>query len=301
LKSKHPEVNEPANALPKDEKAHTVMRLETGAGTEPMLVAITREVSPSISRCELTCLPRKTIDVNLARRQHRQYEDCLARLGCAVQRLPAELELPDSVFVEDTCVVLDELAIIARPGADSRRRETQSIAEVLKPYRKLSFIEPPGTIDGGDVLSLGKSLFVGLSRRTNRAAIEQLLALLTPHAYTVKAANLTDCLHLKTAVTQVAAKTILVNRSWVEPSIFGDVAVIHVHPSEPWGANALLVHETVVYPAAYPETRKRLEKHGIRVDTVDVSELAKAEGGVTCCSVIFRIPDLPKVDPAMRA
>jgi dimethylargininase len=252
-----------------------------------MLAAVTREVSPSIERCELTHLRRETIDFTVARLQHRQYEDCLARLGCEIHRLPVAPELPDSVFVEDTCIVLDELAIVTRPGSDSRKSETHLMAETLKLFRKLRFIESPGTIDGGDVLCVGRSVFVGLSSRTNQPAISQLQTLLSPHGYAVTAVPLRGCLHLKSAAPQVGEKTILVNPSWVEPSVFGKVATIAVDPSEPFGGNALLVRETVVYPAAYPRTRKRLEEYGIQVKVVDVSELAKAEGGVTCCSLVF--------------
>jgi dimethylargininase len=252
-----------------------------------VLIAMTREVSPHIGRCELTHLSREPMDFTRAHMQHRQFEACLADLGCEIHHLPPAPELPDSVFVQDACVVFDELAVIARPGAESRRPETQAVAEALKPFRPLRFIQPPGTLDGGDVLCLGKRVFVGLSSRTNRAGVEQMRAFLSPHDYAVTAVNLTSCLHLQTAATPVAQNTLLVNRSWIDPTIFGDVAIIDVDPAEPMGANALVVANTVVYPAAFPRTRNRLEEHGLRVKTVDVSELAKAEGGVTCCCVIL--------------
>ena len=254
-----------------------------------MPIAITREVSPNIGHCELTHLAREAIDANVARAQHRQYEDCLAALGCEIHSLPAEPELPDSVFVEDTAVVFDELAIITRPGADSRKPEIQSIAKALKPYRRLSYIKSPGIIDGGDVLCIGKTLFVGLSRRSNQAGIEQMRALLDPFGYTVEGVQMNGCLHLKSAVTQVAKNTLLINRVWVDAGAFEHMNLIDVDPSEPFGGNALLVGETVVYPSAYPGTQRRLEDHGISVRVVDVSELAKAEGGVTCCSLIFNV------------
>lgn len=254
-----------------------------------MLIAITREVSPNIGRCELTYLAREAIDVNVARAQHHQYQDCLATLGCEIHSLPAEPELPDSVFVEDTAVVLDELAMITRPGADSRKPETQSIARALKPYRRLSYIKSPGIIDGGDVLCIGKTLFVGLSRRSNRAGLEQMRALLNPFGYIVEGVQVSGCLHLKSAVTQVAKNTLLINRTWVDAGAFGHMNFIEVDPLEPFSGNALLVGETVVYPSAYPGTRRQLEDHGVSVRVVDVSELGKAEGGVTCCSLIFNV------------
>jgi dimethylargininase len=244
-------------------------------------------VSPAIAECELTHLDRQPIDVRLAQAQHHQYVGCLAALGCAVYHLPAEPGLPDSVFVEDTAIVLDELAIITRPGAESRRAETASIAQALEPLRKLEYVQAPGTVDGGDILHIGKTLFVGLSGRSNQAAIEQMQNILQPYGYTVKGVQVTGCLHLKSAVTQVARHTLLVNPNWVDVNVLGDMDLIEVDASEPYGGNALLISETVIYPASFPRTRKRLEDRGIPLMTVDVSELAKAEGAVTCCSLIL--------------
>ena len=185
-------------------------------------------------------------------------------------------------------VVLDELAIITRPGADSRRPETASIARAPEPYRKLCAIQAPGTVDGGDVLCAGKTIYVGLSSRSNLVAVEQMKSFLRPYGYAVKGVQVNGCLHLKSAVTQVAEDTLLVNRNWVDAGAFGDMDLIEVNASEPYGANALLVGGTVIYPAGYPRTRQRLEEHGIPLMVVDVSELAKAEGAVTCCSLVFQ-------------
>ena len=252
-----------------------------------MRIAITREVSPAIGRCELTHLERQPIDLELARAQHRAYQACLANLGCQVQALPAAPDLPDSVFVEDVAIVLDELAILTRPGAESRRPEVAAVAEALRPYRTLYAIEAPGTVDGGDVLRVGRRLFVGLSTRSNAAAIDQMRALLAPYGYTVQGVPVAGCLHLKSAVTQVAGDTLLIHRAWVDPGAFDGLALIDVDPSEPYAANALRVGQALVYPAAFPRTRGRLEARGLTVLPVDVSELAKAEGAVTCCSLIF--------------
>jgi dimethylargininase len=252
-----------------------------------MQIAITREVSPSIEQCELTHLDREAIDLDLARAQHRQYEACLAALGCQIQRLPPEPELPDAVFVEDVAVMLDELAIMTRPGAASRRPETHSVAEALAPYRRLAYIQAPGTLDGGDVLRVDQTLWVGLSSRSNPAGMKQMHALLAPLGYTVRGVAVDGCLHLKSAVTQVARDTLLINPAWVDAAAFGPMNLIEVAPAELFAANALLMGESVVYPAAYPATRHRLEEEGILVRVVDISELGKAEGGVTCCSLIF--------------
>ncbi|MHB8584158.1 MAG: dimethylarginine dimethylaminohydrolase family protein, partial [Gammaproteobacteria bacterium] len=220
-----------------------------------------------------------------------QHEALLEQLGCKLIRLPAEAELPDSVFVEDTAIVLDELAVITRPGAESRRAETASVADVLSQYRRLFQIQPPGTLDGGDVLRIGKILYVGLSNRSNREGIEQLQLILQPFGYVVNAMKLHDCLHLKSAVTQVTADTLLINRAWTDAHVFDDFQLIDVVSSEPFAANALLVGDTVIHPRAFPQTRERLEENGIQVRTVDASELAKAEGGMTCSSIIFQIKE----------
>jgi dimethylargininase len=250
------------------------------------MIAFTREVSPSIVRCELTHLARTPIDLERAREQHRAYEAALASLGCIIRRLPETPDLPDAVFVQDAALVFDEVAVIARPGAASRRAETATVAAALAPFRRLRFIEPPGTLDGGDVVVLGRSVFVGQTARTNADAARQLADILTPFGYTVRPVTPTGCLHLQTAVTPVAERVILVNRAWVDPGVFGDVEVIDVDPAEPFAANALRVGEALIYPDAFPRTRDRLEARGLRVVPVDVSELAKAEAGVTCCCLL---------------
>jgi dimethylargininase len=252
-----------------------------------MRVAITRQVSPGIGRCELSYLEREPIDVGAAQRQHLGYERCLAALGCAVTSLPPEPALPDSVFVEDTAIVLDELAVITRPGAVSRRPETASVAAVLALHRPLFQLAPPGTLDGGDVLVAGRSVYVGRSRRSDEGGFGQLHDLLAPRGYTVVPVPVRGCLHLKSAVTALSADRLLVNRSWVDAALFEGWGIIEVDPAEPHAANALRVGGTVVFPAAFGRTRERLEQAGIGVVTVDVSELARAEGAVTCCSLVF--------------
>ena len=252
-----------------------------------MLVAITREIDESICSCELTYVERMPIDVVCARVQHRDYESRLADLGCQILRLPAAPGMADAVFIEDTCVVFPELAVVTRPGSPHRQAETDAVAAAMAPYRPVHVLESPVTLDGGDVLVLGRNVFVGLSRRTNAASLDALKAILVPFDYTVTPVAIWDCLHLKTAVSQVASETLLLNRSWIDPSVFGDWAIMDVDPAEPFAANGLRIGETLVYPRAFPRTQARLELAGIRVATVDISELAKAEAGVTCCSLVF--------------
>jgi dimethylargininase len=252
------------------------------------LIAITRPVSPAIDRCELTNLERVPIDLQSAIAQHQAYEETLKSLGLEVLRLPGQPDLPDAVFVEDAAVVLDECAIITRPGADSRKPETESVARALASYRSLHTIQAPGTVDGGDVLVVGKRIWVGLATRSNHSAIEQMQAYLKPYGYAVSGVPVSGCLHLKSAVTQVAEDTLLINPAWVDQVNFPGMKFIKVDSSEPYGANALRVGETVLYQPAYPQTRQRLEEAGIPARLVDQSELAKAEGALTCCSLIFK-------------
>jgi dimethylargininase len=252
------------------------------------MLAFTREVSPAIGECELTHLARQPIDFELAARQHESYERCLTDLGCRVCRLPGGRELPDAVFIEDAAVVLDEVAVIARPGAVSRRSETAAVAEALRPLRPLVTIDAPGTLDGGDVLRVGRSVYVGLSSRSNAEGIRQLARDLEPFGYGVCTVRVSGALHLKSAVTEVAERTLLINGDWVRPEAFPGLDLIAVDPAEPFGGNALRIGGTVIYPSAFPRTRAALEARGIAVRAVDASELAKAEGGVTCCSLILR-------------
>ncbi len=255
-----------------------------------MTLALTRPVSPAIVRCELTHLDRVPIDLERARAQHAEYEAGLRALGCVVEQVPAAPELPDAVFVEDAAVVLDEAAVITRPGAASRRPELAGVAEALARHRPLRRMAGPGTLDGGDVLRLGRTLFVGRSARSSADGIEELARLVVDLGYEVRGVDLAGCLHLKSAVCAVAHGTVLFNPQWIDPRVLGDVEAVAVDPAEPFAANALQVGEGVIYPAAYPRTRERLDARGIVVTPVPADELAKAEGGVTCCSLIVSEP-----------
>jgi dimethylargininase len=252
-----------------------------------MKIAITRQVGPKIGQGELTHLKREHIDLEIAESQHQNYEECLAGVGCEVHSLLAEPRLPDSVFVEDCAVVLDELAIVTRPGAESRRPEISTVADALVPYRPLARIVAPGTLDGGDVLIVDNDIYVGLSQRTNKSGLEQMTTLVEPLGYTVTPVPVEACLHLKSAVGLIGPRALLVNRDWVQAELFRDVDMMDVDPTEPRAAGALLIGETVVYPARFANTRARLKCAGIRVLPIKLSELAKAEAGVTCCSLVF--------------
>jgi dimethylargininase len=254
-----------------------------------MLTAITRAVSPAIVNCELTFVARQPINLSKARAQHRAYEQLLEKLGARIISLPAEPTLPDSMFVEDPAIVLDELAVILPLGTESRRPEAVSLAEALSKFRKIECVTSPGTLEGGDVLRIDRKLFVGLSSRTNAEGLRQLAAILAPHGYKVISVPVTGCLHLKSGVTYLGRNTLLANRAWFDAKPFVGYNWIDVAPEEPHAANALALGNTVIFPASFPRTRAHLESRGFHVTPLDISELQKAESGLTCSSLIFRL------------
>ena len=252
-----------------------------------MLTAITRDVNAGIGRCELTFLPRVSINVDLAFQQHQQYQSILSSLGCEIVTVPTESDLVDSVFIEDTAMVLDEIAVMCLPGAKSRRAEVAGVEDVLQQYRKLVSIEPPGTLDGGDLLRVGKVIYAGLSARSNRSGIQQLRNIVADYGFSVKMVETMKCLHLKSAVSEVAPDSLLINPDWISRSAFGNCELIDVDNEEPHAANALRVGRDVIYPSSFPRTMEELVRRSINVTPIDLSELQKAEGAVTCCSLIF--------------
>lgn len=255
------------------------------------LTAITRAVSPSLADCELTFLPRQKIDVARAVEQHRDYEECLSRLGVRLVRLPAEPDLPDSVFVEDTAIVLDELAVVTRPGVTGRRAETESVAGALSDFRPLEFIRPPATIEGGDVMRVDRTLYAGLSGRTNREGLSQLRKIVEPHNYRVETIETAGCLHLKTGCVYLGRQTILANRNWIDVQKLAGFDLIDVPEDEPCAANTLTIGDTVLTPSGFPKTRGLIEARGFKTQMIEISELQKAEAGLTCLSLIFESDD----------
>lgn len=251
-------------------------------------VAITRAVSAGLANCELTYLTREPIDVGVARAQHRAYEQALEAAGYRIEQLDTDEAMPDSVFVEDIAIVFDEVAILTNPGADSRRRERPAITAALAAYRPLQEIQPPGTVDGGDVLVAGRRVFVGQSTRTNDAAFVQVRRILGPFGYTVeRTAVRGDCLHLKSAVTALTDDMVLVNPAWADTAAFAGLTMIEVAPEEPSAANVLRLTDRILVARAFPRTAARIAALGLRVERVEASELAKAEGALTCCSLII--------------
>jgi dimethylargininase len=252
------------------------------------LMALTRAAGPALAGCELTYLAREPIDLAEASRQHHAYCAALSEAGIRVTTLPAAADLPDAVFVEDAAVVLDEAALLARPGKRLRRLEVAAIAEALAEYRTtVHRIEAPGTLEGGDVLRLGRRIYVGQSSRSNASGLHQLAAFVRPLGYDPVRVPVHGCLHLKTAVTALDEDTVLLNPRWVDSGAFGECRHIEVPEDEPFAANTLTLGGVVHLSSRWVRTRRLLDGHGFETKAVRVSEFEKAEAGLTCLSLIF--------------
>lgn len=251
------------------------------------MIAFVRELSARLEHCELSFIARAPIDGARARQQHRGYLAALAELGCALRWLPPLSEHADGVFVEDTAVLVPELAVLSRPGAPSRRGEVDSVAASLAGVRPLTRVLPPGTLEGGDVLRIGRTLYVGESARSDAQGTAQLAAALERFGYAVRPVATRGCLHLKSAATFIPPDTLLANPDWVDPGVFDVRRVLRVDAAEAFAANTLTLAGVTLVSADYPRTRERLHAAGIATRALEVSELHKAEAALTCMSLIL--------------
>ena len=252
-----------------------------------MNVALTHIISQDFAQCELSFIERSPIDYDLAVQQHNAYCALLRDCGLRIIELTVNSAYPDSTFIEDTAVVMDEIAVMAHMGAESRRGEVPGIESVLATYRKTDHIRPPATLEGGDVLQAGGKVFVGITPRTNKDGVSSLTSILEPFGYQVIPVSVRDCLHLKSACTAIDDDTVLVNPHWIDLDPFKGFRAISVPEDEPWAANTLLIDTHVCVHAGFTHTIEQLQTHGFRIKTVDISELLKAEAGMTCSSIIF--------------
>ena len=267
-----------------------------------MVIALTRTPSPHLDRCQLTHRARQPIDIGKAREQHREYEYILTGLQARI------LHLPDGVFVQDTALVCDELAVTATLGAPSRRDEAASTLMALAPFRESIPLAPPATFDGGDIIiaparsDWSSHVFVGLTGRTNRSAVEQLRDVMQTELrrYHVRPLRVAGCVHLKSGCSYIGRETFVVNRRWVDANAIEaeGFRCIDVAQEEPFGANTLTVHGTIIVPASCPRTADAIARAGYSVMPVDISEFEKAEAGVSCMSLLVTvIPALMAVTP----
>ena len=256
------------------------------------VIALLRELSPRLGECELTHVSRSPIDLDKARAEHTAYARTLELLGVRLEYLPSLPDGPDGVFVEDIALVLPEIVVITRPGANSRLCEVESVAHALGRHRPVIRLCAPNCLKGGDVLRIDRTLYVGASNRTNASGILALQEALLPHNYDVRVVTIQGCLHLKTACTFIPPCFILANPRWVNVNHFRGLAIIATDEKEPFAANTLTVGQTTLVSASYPRTEELLRSAKIATRALDISELHKAEAGLTCLSLLL--------EPAIR-
>jgi dimethylargininase len=264
--------------------------------TKTTILAMTHVPSPNMNAAIRTHAEFQDIDLALAKTQHEAYRLALAKAGAEVRLLDVNREHPDAVFIEDTAIVLDEIAIITSMGAEARQAEPAGIEIELARYRTtMTRILPPATLEGGDVVCVGKMLFVGQTARTNRAGIDALARITEPFGYFVVGVPVEGCLHLKTACTALPNGALLINPACLpnlEP--LRKIDRVEVDPSEPSGANVVVVGENVCMSDAYPRTADRIRQggHAKEIHPVRLTEFAKADGCATCLSLVFS-PSMP--------
>ena len=246
-----------------------------------------RTISRSLAACELVHVARQPFDLARAAAQHDAYVRELRAAGVDIGVLPEAPDLPDATFDEDPAVVFDECAILGRPGVRSREPEAALIAPVVARIRRVFEIRAPGTLEGGDVLRLERTLFVGRSRRTNDEGIRQLVAIVAPFGYTVQPVAVNGGLHLKTAITAPAAGLLVANPRWIDIAAFHGHEILSVPADEPWAANTLPVNGRVLVAASARRTADSLVARGLDVRRIEIVELQKAEAGLTCLSVLY--------------
>ncbi len=252
-----------------------------------MLSVITHLPSASLEQCELTFVNSEPIDIKKAQKEHKAYCEMLKSCGANVITIDENIDLPDSVFVEDPIIVFDEVAVVTSMGVESRRKESATMEKTFAKYREIKRIELPSKIEGGDVLKIGKRIFVGKSARTNAQGIRDLREILTPYGYEVTAVKVAGCLHLKTGCTALDEETLLINPEWVDSKVFTGFRQIIVPKEEPFGANILKINETICMNEAFPKTMELVKSLGYSVKSTDITEFVKAEAGLTCMSVPF--------------
>jgi dimethylargininase len=249
--------------------------------------AICRSLPDSFHRAIAQNRPASPINVQIARQQHEAYVHALQSLGVQVTVLQADSALPDCCFVEDCAVCADGTALITRLGADSRRGEEQAVAQALKPHAHLEWMAAPATLDGGDCLRLGSQLFVGRSQRTNAADIDSVRGVFVPLGFEVIDIPLGPVLHLKCVCSRLDDDTLLLADGAVSPEFFAGKRVVRIPAAEPHAANCVCVNGTALLAAGCPDSRRLIRAEGFEVIELDMSEIRKADGSMTCLSILL--------------
>ena len=249
-----------------------------------MTIALTRQVSPALNACELTCMDRAPIDTARAAVEHARYEGALREMGAEVISLPADRGLPDCAFIEDTALMLDGVAVIASMRRPSRAPEIDLSERLLATQRDIVRIEPPGFFEGGDAFLVERTIYVGISTRTNEAGVTALRRIAEPLGYRVIAVPVTGCLHLTTGASWLAGDRVVANPEWIDtaPIAASGVEIIAVDPREPWAANTLRLGGVTLTAEGFPRTREIVEGLGVTTRVTPIDEIQKAEAGLTC-------------------
>ena len=249
--------------------------------------AIARKPGPNFAQGITTAVNEESPKYETLVNQHKEYISTLKSIGLEVILLDALPDHPDAYFVEDTAVVATDVAVITNPGADARKGEEETIAPVLAQYRKTEKIRPPGTVDGGDILQVGKHFFIGVSERTNHEGAGQLSHILKRYGYTCTIVAVGEGLHFKSSVNYVGQNTLLITEDFSENAQFEGYDTIVVDSIESYAANTLFINDHLLVPRGYPDTRKKLEMLDFKIIELDTSEVRKMDGGLTCMSLRF--------------
>ncbi len=250
-------------------------------------LAIVRAPASALASGERSFIEREPIQFETALQQHANYAAVLSGLGLRLLHLPAMEDFPDSVFVEDTAIILDEFAILARMGTESRSLEVHGITPILSIYREVMHLEAPASLEGGDVIVSGKKVLIGISRRSNVSGVQRVEQLTKPLGYKVTPVSVHGCLHLKTACTLLPDGRLLLNPRWVDSSALAEFSTLEIPEKEPWAACQLSVGNRCVIDERHLATIELLSREKYHVQPIPLSELAKAEAGPTCLSLIF--------------
>ena len=236
----------------------------------------------------LTTSDLGTPNYELVVKQHEEYIETLKKCDVNVKVLPENEDFPDSTFVEDTAVLVPELAVITRPGVDSREDEIYEIEPVIKEfYNDIYYIKPPGTLDGGDVLQIEKQFYIGLSERTNEEGAKQFIEIVSKAGYSGTIVTLEELFHLKTGISYLGNNTIVVTGELVNLPEFAQYDKIIVSKEEEYAANCIRVNDFVIIPKDYPNMKKAVVEAGYNVLEVNTSEFKKQDGGLSCLSLRF--------------
>jgi dimethylargininase len=249
--------------------------------------AIARKPGPNFAQGLTTAANEEAPDFNRLFDQHQKYISTLSSIGLEVILLDALPDHPDAYFVEDTAVVTSNVAVITNPGADARKGEEETIAPVLEKYRKIEKIQPPGTVDGGDVLQVNQHFFIGLSERTNQEGADQLGQILNRYGYTHATVAVGEGLHFKSSVNYVGKNTLLVTEDFATSDQLAGYDILVTDQDESYAANTLFINDHLLAPRGYPNTLKKLEVLGYKILELDTSEVRKMDGGLTCMSLRF--------------